>query len=105
MNSTNPKLNWVRLVIIIGSVCAILSIFAFAIISFFFISDNLRAFRPYMEPVGLTFLIAWLGTLTCGVSLRKGHRKIGLTLIAIGISILILSFLIRLLLIGFIFFF
>jgi hypothetical protein len=101
MNSANPKLNWVRLVIIIGFVCAILSILAFTIIFSFAITDNLRAFRSYMQPVGLTLLIAWLGTFICGISLRKHRRKIGLILIAIQFSILVLSLATPLLLILF----
>jgi MFS family permease len=80
MNSGNQKINWL---IIIGFVCAAYILGA-AIFSFF--GPSWHPFRLYV----ISTIIMWFGTLICGVSLFKHHKKIGLALVAIWIFFLIL---------------
>jgi hypothetical protein len=87
MNSSNPKLNWTQLLVVIGFVCAV---FTLCGVIFSFIEAGWHPFRFYE----IASLIMWLGTLICGISLLKRRKKIGLALIAIWIVTLILGLLI-----------
>jgi hypothetical protein len=87
MNSKSPKLNWTHLLVAIGFVCAVFSLYG---VIFSFIETGWHPFRFYE----IISLIMWLGTLICSISLLKRRKIIGLTLIAIWIVISILGLLI-----------
>jgi len=88
MNSANPKLNWTRLTIALGYVCAVLS---FCAVIFAFASSNQRTFRPYEGAVGLMAVITWSGMLVCGISLLKRQKTVGRILIGLAILFFVLS--------------
>ena len=91
MNPTNPKLNWVRVVSMLGVLLAAIASYGFTIILTNW--DKLEHHRPgdIVDEVGPFVLIAWLGELICGMIILKHRKIIGRILIGLGILFLFLS--------------
>jgi hypothetical protein len=91
MNSANPKPKWVRLIVVIGILCA-----AVAYCSYFLqfrFNNNGSDARLYDKAVAPLALITWLGIFICGISLLKHCKIIGQILILLGILLFVLSLL------------
>ena len=93
MNSENPKLNWIRLVSVLGILFAAIALGS-VIFSIFAAGFGGNKFRLYSNALGLTFLLTWFAELICGIILLKPRKITGTVLISLGILIFILSLLI-----------
>jgi hypothetical protein len=92
MNATNSKPKWVRLIIAIGILCAVVAYCSF-FVSCVFWNKNGSDARLFDRAVGPLVLVTLLGIFVCGISLLKHRKTIGRILIALGIGFLILGIL------------